>query len=267
MNPYLEAIILGIIEGVTEFLPVSSTGHLLIAQRWLTPRPDVFNVAIQGGAVLAVLVVFREKVMEMVKNWREPETSSYIKQLFTAFFITCLVGLALKLADFSISDRDIRMVAWATLIGGFAIFGIEYWTHKKGTLLMKMTWIAVFAVTLGQIIAMVFPGTSRSGATIFAAMLAGIDRKQATEFSFLLGVPTLLAATAFELLSAVRKNELRQEMLGEMGVAFVTATLVAFLVVKWLLHFVQNHSFTIFGWYRILLGGVLLWLLKTQSAV
>jgi len=265
VHDLLTAVLLGIIEGVTEFLPVSSTGHLLIAEQWLPRQSDLFNTVIQCGAVLAVLAVFSARVKHMLASWREPATRDYLLKLLLAFGITGVGGLALKKAGFEL-PKTVAPVAWATLIGGGLILLIEAWLRHK-PLREEMTWSIAIAVGVAQLVAATFPGTSRSGITILTAIALGINRSAAAEFSFLLGVPTLLAAGSLQILSAWKHSELHAENWGTVAVATFVATVSAFGVVKWLMRFVQTHTFIGFGWYRIGLGIALLVSQPVQTSI
>lgn len=257
MSELFAVIILGIIEGVTEFLPVSSTGHLLIVENlgWVPRQSDAFNTVIQCGAVFAVLAVFATRVKQMVSNWRDPETADYIKKLAVAFFITGAGGLILKKAGLRLPE-EAAPVAWATLIGGVLILVIEHLVKGKN-LKDRISWKIAIGAGIAQLLAGSFPGTSRSGATILLAVAMGASRPGATEFSFLLGIPTLFAAGGLELWSA-RHQFSDIHSLVYLFVGATISTITAFLVVKWLLKYVQTHTFVPFGWYRILLGILIL---------
>jgi len=256
---YLAAILLGLIEGVTEFLPVSSTGHLLIAEQWLPRQSDLFNIVIQCGAMLAVLAIFWRRVLDLLSNWRAPVTRDYLVKLATAFLLTAVGGFALKMGGFKLPE-SIGPVAWATLIGGVAILCIE-WRLRGRPVHDRITWLVVAAVVAAQIIAAACPGTSRSGATILFAMAVGLARTEATEFSFLVGLPTMFAAGGYELFRELKRGGAGGEQWDLLILGTVTAAITAFIVVKWLLRFVQSHTFVAFGWYRIVLGTFLLLLL------
>lgn len=263
MPLWLEVILLGIIEGITEFLPISSTGHLLLARQWLDSMPkeifDVFVVVIQCGAVLAVIFNFKERVQQLAFRRREPEAKDYLLKLAAAFFVTGLGGLALKKMDWELPE-EAAPVAWALLIGGVLFIAIERAMRgKQGSL--AITWQIALAIGAAQLLAAVFPGASRSGTTILAALLLGLDRRVAIEFTFLLGVPTLLAAGGLEIFSALRKGGLGGVDWPMLVLGTVVSAVTAFLAVRWLLRFVQTHTFEAFGWYRIGLGVLVLWLL------
>jgi len=259
MPEWIAIVLLGIIEGVTEFLPISSTGHLLIAERfhWLPKQSELFNVVIQCGAVLAVLAVFCRRAKDLALGWRQPANRDYLLKLFTAFFITGFVGLILKKLGMTLEKEAVEPVLWATLIGGVVILVIERMLKGKSGA-SEITWRIAIMVAVGQLLAMIFPGTSRSGATILIAMAMGLSRPAATEFSFLVGIPTLLAAGGYEIFSAIRHHETNQENWSMVLLGSVVAMITAFIVVKWLLRFVQTHTFNGFGWYRIALGIALL---------
>lgn len=258
MPDWLAVILLGIIEGVTEFLPISSTGHLLIPQNlgWLPKQSDLFDVVIQSGAVLAVLAVFMQKVKHLACTLKVRETQVYLAKLAVAFLLTAAGGLVIKKLDIELPD-EIPPVAWATLIGGFVIFALEY-LHRGKKGVVEIPWAVVVAVAAAQLLAAVFPGTSRSGASILMALALGVARPAATEFSFLLGIPTLLAAGGFKILSALKDGEAAHEDWGMVVLGTLVSALAAFVVVKWLIRFVQSHTFNGFGVYRVLLGGGLL---------
>ena len=267
MPEWLEIIILGIIEGVTEFLPVSSTGHLQLTQRWLQhPQTELFDIVVQCGAVLAVLAVFQKRVVGFGKEWRSPTTHEFLGKLLLAFFITVIGVLAAEKLGVKVSKEAISQnayttrVALATLIGGVLFLIVERWL-KGRPVSNEITWTVAAAVGIAQTIAAVYSGSSRSGTTILFALALGVARPAATEFSFLLGVPTLLAAGGYKLLKAWKHHELGGENWPLLILATVVAAVMAFIAVKWLLRFVQSHTFVAFGWYRIILGSVILLLL------
>jgi len=257
MSAWLVVVILGLIEGLTEFIPVSSTGHLLIAEHWLPRQSDLFNVVVQSGAVLAVLPLFRER-LQMLARWRDPKSQALIARIAVAFLITAIGGLALDRLGFKLPEET-APVAWALIVGGVAFLGIEWWLRGRA-LRDEITWATALVVGVAQLIAAVFPGTSRSGSTIIFALVLGTNRIVATEFSFLVGIPTLLAAAALKILKHFAGHDAHP--VAENWVLLIVATLVAavvsFVAVKWLLRYVQSHTFVGFGWYRIALGIVLL---------
>jgi undecaprenyl-diphosphatase len=258
MPNWLEAVLLGLIEGLTEFIPVSSTGHLLIAERWLGHRPDWFTVFIQVGAALALLPLFWTKLMGLLKNFSNGGSRAYLAKLIVAFLITAAGGLALDKMRFKLPET-VGPVAWATLIGGFVIFAIERW-KKHSVSSPHLTWGIAIACGMAQLVAAIFPGTSRSGVTIMIAIALGLARSEAAEFSFILGMITLTAAGGYKFLGAWRHGEVVGASMTDTALAFIAAAVSAFLVVRWLLHYVKGHSLNGFAIYRIVLGvGLLLW--------
>lgn len=262
MSEWLVAIILGIIEGITEFLPISSTGHLLLAEHWLPPQTDLFNVVIQSGAVLAVIPLFLPRFHQFIFRWRDPDTRDYLLKIVCAFFITGVGGVILEKKNFKLPD-EVKPVAIALLVGGILFLVVERWLRGR-TLNSEITWAVAIAVGLGQLVAAIFPGASRSGTTILFALLLGLNRPGATEFSFLVGIPTMLAAGGLKIFKSLHHSSATapQENWSMILVAGVVAAVVSFIVVKWLLRFVQTHTFTGFGWYRIALGIAILVLLR-----
>lgn len=257
MENILQVILLGIIEGITEFLPISSTGHLLIAEHWLGRRSDLFNVAIQAGAILAVVVIYWRRLWDLTLHFARPGNRDYVYKLAGSFLITVVGGFSAKKLGLELPET-IAPVALALILGGAAIFAIEAYAARQ-PVSEQLTWRVAFWVGIGQIIAAVFPGTSRSAATIFAAMLAGMtSRSAATEFAFIVGIPTMFAATAYEALDLYKSGQIAQENWAELAVGFVVSAIVAFIAVKWLLRYVQTHRFTPFAWYRIIFGALLL---------
>jgi undecaprenyl-diphosphatase len=260
MPEWIEVILLGIIEGITEFLPISSTGHLLVAQHWMARRQsDLFLVVIQSGAVVAVMLVFQARLKQLFFQWREPEARDYLAKLGVAFLITCVGGLLLKVFKFQLPETPVP-VGVALLVGGLLFLVIETWLRGR-TLSDQLAWRVVIAMGLAQLLAAIFPGTSRSGATILIALVLGLDRRVAIEFSFLLGVPTLLAAGALQLASHFHSPTPEPVNWGLVLLGTVVSAITAFVAVKWLLRYVQSHTFELFGWYRIAAGLFILALL------
>jgi undecaprenyl-diphosphatase len=256
MPDWIAVILLGVIEGTTEFLPVSSTAHLLIAEHALRIREsDLFNVVIQSGAVLAVLPLFPERLKQFTFRWREKATHDYALKILFAFALTGAGGFALDKGGFKLPEK-LLPVAVAMLLGGIAFLVIERWL-KGRELKNEVTWAVAFAVGLGQLVAAIFPGTSRSGACILLALALGLTRPAATEFAFLVGIPTMLAAGGLKIFKALHHGA-PQEQWGIVLLGFVVSAIVSFIAVKWLLRYVQTHTFNVFGWYRIAAAGLLL---------
>ena len=260
MTDLLAALLLGILEGLTEFLPISSTGHLLIAQHWLGQRSDFFNIVIQAGAILATTLVFRRRIWELATGWRDAATRDYALKLAAAFLVTALVGLPVRLAGWELPET-VTPVAWALILGGVWMLAAEHFAEKRGDM-AAITWKVAVLVGLAQVVAGVFPGTSRSAAAIFMAMMAGTGKRSAaTEFVFLVGIPTMFAASGYALLEHFLESGTGGEAWGEMGLAFAAATVTGFVAVRWLLGYIKQHRYTPFAVYRIVLGvALLLWL-------
>jgi undecaprenyl-diphosphatase len=260
VNDLLQVIFLGLIEGITEFLPISSTGHLLIAEHWLGQRSDVFNVVIQAGAILAVTLIYWQRLWTLATGLNQPENRDYALKLGAAFLITAVLGLIVTKLGFKL-PTELSPVAWALLIGGVWMLGAEWFAAQRPDH-ESITWKVAVVVGLAQIVAAIFPGTSRSAATIFSAMLiGGSSRVAATEFAFLVGIPTMYAASAHELLKTMKAPAVAgagAENWGDLAIGFVVSAIVAFVAVKWLLRYIQTHRFTAFAWYRIALGAALL---------
>lgn len=266
MPDWFAAIVLGIVEGITEFLPVSSTGHLIITERvlvelgwlgptqWLAyqnPAKELFNIVIQCGAVSAVLLLFPHRMYKFFYEWRRRETQDYLLKLFTAFFITGAVGYELDKRGFHLPEKP-APIAVALLAGGVAFLAVEYYLRgkKQGT---EITWTISIAVAFGQLLAGTCPGTSRSGATIIFCLLLGLTRPAATEFSFLVGIPTMLAAGGWKIFETLRHpaSGTPPEDWQVVMLATLVSAVVSFVAVKWLLTYVQTHTFEAFGYYRI----------------
>lgn len=256
---WFNALIIGIVEGITEFLPISSTGHLLILEHALDVRKsDLFNVVIQCGAVVAVLPLFPDRLRQVFYGWREPEARDFIIKLGAAFVITGVGGVILEKLHFKLPEETLP-VAMALMIGGVLFLAMEWWVEDKEPT-SGVTWPVVVAVGVGQLIAAVFPGSSRSGTTILLMLALGMSRPAATEFSFLVGIPTMLAAGGLKIFKALHHPPPGAEPENWLLLLWcaVVSAVVSFIAVKWLLRYIQTHTFTAFGWYRILAGAFLL---------
>ncbi|MFC0388179.1 undecaprenyl-diphosphate phosphatase [Muricoccus vinaceus] len=256
------ALLLGAVEGLTEFLPVSSTGHLILlgeAVGFRGPSGKAFEISIQVGAILAVVWLYRAMLADIaVRMWRPGPERRYAANLLLAFLPAAAIGGTLH-GPITRLLFGPWVVAVALILGGAAIIAIERarpepWIHTVAA----MGPGAALLVGFGQVLAMA-PGTSRSAATIIIALLVGMERRTAAEFSFLLAIPTMLAATAYSLWKA--STELDASGIGLIGAGFTAAFVVALLVVRWVLAVVGQIGFTPFGWYRIALGVVVLALL------
>ncbi len=264
MTDVFAALLLGVIEGLTEFLPVSSTGHLLIAQHWLGARSDLFNIVIQAGAIVAVSLVFRERIWSLLTGWHDHAQRDYAFKLAAAFAVTALIGLPVRLLGWELPET-VTPIAWALVIGGLWILFAERLAERRPER-GEVTWTVAILVGLAQVVAGVFPGVSRSAAAIFVAMLAGLNRRPAAaEFAFLVGIPTMFAASGYAFLEYLFDQPGQAENWGELALAFVAAMVTGFVAVRWLLGYVKQHRFTGFAIYRIGLGLALLLGLPTGA--
>jgi undecaprenyl-diphosphatase len=262
LGAILSALLMGIVEGLTEFLPISSTGHLILLGELLGfqgPPGKTFEISIQLGAILAVVVVFRQTLLDLaLKAWRPGRERYYAINLALAFLPAAVIGATLH-GPITAALFNPWVVSVALILGGIVIIAIER-RRAEPTIrsVPEMGPLAALLIGFGQALAMI-PGTSRSGATIITALLVGVERRTAAEFSFVLAIPTMAAATAYSLYKA--RAELDLSAFGQIGVGFLAAFVVALVVVRWVLAVIGRIGFTPFGWYRIALGGVmLLWL-------
>jgi len=257
----IAAVVQGVVEGITEFLPVSSTGHLIISGHFLgfeDERAKIFDIFIQLGAILAIVWIYRRRFTEVLHTAaREPASRLFVLNLLLGFLPAAVLGLLLHRWIKAHLFTPVT-VAWALLVGGVVILVMERW-HPAARVadsrdLPPRTALAIgFAQTLA-----LFPGVSRSAATILGGYALGLSRTAATEFSFFLAVPTLAAAAGYDLLKGLPSLSFADAPLFAVG--FVVAFVSAFIVVKAFLRYVAHHSFTAFAWYRILVGAALLWM-------
>ena len=258
-NALLSALLMGIVEGITEFLPISSTGHLILLGELIGfrgPPGKVFEISIQLGAVLAVIVLFRQTLIDLaLKAWRPGPQRFYAQNIVLAFLPAAIIGATLH-GPITRALFNPYVVCTALILGGVAIIAIERWRpHATIRTVPEIGPLGAVLIGFGQALAMI-PGTSRSGATIISALLLGVERRTAAEFSFVLAIPTMLAATVYSLWKA--RADLDVSGLSQIGVGFVTAFVVALVVVRWLMAVIGRIGFTPFGWYRIALGTVML---------
>ncbi|MDL2284989.1 undecaprenyl-diphosphate phosphatase [Oxalobacter sp. OttesenSCG-928-P03] len=255
----LKAFIMGLVEGFTEFLPISSTGHLILAGSLLNftgEKVKVFEIAIQSGAMLSVCWVYRERLMHVLRGFStDPKARRFVVNLVIAFVPAALLGVFFSSMIKAVLFSPVP-VATAFIAGGLVIMWVERRNRNNPGLARidsvdDMTAMDALKVGFAQAFALI-PGTSRSGATIMGAMLFGMSRKAATEFSFFLAMPTLFGASAYSvwkewhLFSA---SDIPVFTIGSVG-AFISA----FLCVRWLLRYISTHDFTAFAWYRIVFG-------------
>jgi undecaprenyl-diphosphatase len=258
----IKAIIMGLVEGFTEFLPISSTGHLILAGSLLNfvgETAKVFEIAIQAGAILAVMWEFRARIAAVLTGLGEKKQQKFVINLIVAFLPAAILGLAFSKAIKAHLFKPVP-VALAFIIGGLIILWVEKRQKAGGDVARinsvdDMTVMDAFKVGCAQTLALI-PGTSRSGATIIGGMLLGLSRKTATEFSFFLAIPTLLAATVYSVYK--ERALLSVADLPLFGIGGLAAFVSAFICVRWLLRYISSHDFTIFAWYRIVFGLVII---------
>ena len=257
---FAKALILGIIEGLTEFLPISSTGHLIVFGDLLNFHSNgkVFEIAIQLGAVLAVVFEYRRRFAHVLTHvGREPETNRFVLNLAIAFIPAAVVGLLFSKQIKAFLFNPLS-VATALVVGGLLILWIEKHQSTRTPKVMRVEDMRpkdALVVGLAQILALI-PGTSRSGSTIMGGMLWGLERKAATEFSFFLAVPVMIAATFYDVIKHYKDFSLQDAMLIVVG--FVAAFAAGLVAVKALLKFIATKNYVPFAWYRIVFGGVIL---------
>jgi undecaprenyl-diphosphatase len=257
-----DATLLGIVEGLTEFLPVSSTGHLIIVSDLLGDNDEkgkIFDIVIQLGAILAVCWEFRVRILKAFGGLAsDPVQQRFAVNLFVAFLPAAIVGLAFQkvIKTYLFNPTS---VACALIVGALVIFAVERWYSKKGAArvlsVYDMSWRDALVVGIAQCFSLI-PGTSRSGATIMGGMLGGLSRNVATEFSFFLAIPIMFAATGYELVK--NRALLTGSDFGNIAVGFVVSFVFALIAVKALIRYVAHHDFNAFAWYRIALGVVVL---------
>ncbi len=266
MDPILllKATLLGVVEGLTEFLPISSTGHLILAESLLDftgQKAEAFAIIIQAGAILAVCWEYRVKIGDVLSGLgSDPKARRFVLNLFIAFLPAAVIGLVFIKKIQAVLFKPVP-VALAFIVGAFVILWVERRIRvgtarpPRITSIDDMTWLDALKVGFAQAFG-VIPGTSRSGATIIGGMLFGLSRKAATEFSFFLAIPTLFAATGYSLWK--ERHNLVADDVPLLGVGLVVSFIAAFLCVRWLLRYISTHDFTAFAWYRIAFGIVVL---------
>jgi undecaprenyl-diphosphatase len=286
LNDYLLSVLLGIVEGLTEFLPVSSTAHLRISEALLhislnDPYWKMYTIVIQLGAILALLLLFMKRIVDFIRSfpegengdrtrWDHPLTLTLVAFVCTsipALLLTKIIGKHLE---------SIRVMALSLLIGGVVMWAVDLWssqTYPSTKEVDEMSlWQAIW-IGICQVTSAVFPGTSRSMSTIAAGQIAGMTRSAALEFSFLISIPTMIAATGYDLLRTLHPKHVTDATEGAgaiaplvmhlhgwivLAIGFVVSFIVALGVVEWFLQWVRKHGFTVFAIYRILLGAALL---------
>jgi undecaprenyl-diphosphatase len=282
LNDYIISVLLGIVEGLTEFLPVSSTAHLRISEALLhidlgDPYWKMYTIVIQLGAILALLLVFAGRIIEFIRTfpedeehdrtvWNHPLTLTLVAFICTAvpaFLLTKTIGKHLE---------SLKVMAWALLIGGIVMWVVDEWSTRSEPVTKHVEQMTLFqAVWIGlcQVLSAVFPGTSRSMSTIAAGQIVRMDRPSALEFSFLVSIPTMIAATGYDLLKTVHPRHVEGAeaiaplvMTGHgwivLAIGFIVSFFVALGVVEWFLQWVRKHGFVPFAVYRIIVGILLL---------
>ena len=262
----LIAIILGIVEGVTEFLPVSSTGHLILATELLgfdAEKWAAFNVIIQLGAILAIVVLYWRTFWAVIEGLlrKDPRSWRFVRNVLIAFLPAAVLGFVL-IKHIEALLGNAKVVAIALIVGGVAILLIERMAKRENTVgVAEMPAKTALGIGIAQCLAMI-PGVSRSGATIMGALSMGVERRTAAEFSFFLAVPTMLGSTTLEVVK--HRHEIMSGAgvgFGLIAVGFVVSFLVALVVVRAFVHYISRHGFAPFAWYRIVAGAAALaWL-------
>ena len=257
------SLLLGVVEGLTEFLPISSTGHLILTERLIGfegDRAETFAIFIQLGAILAVVWEHRVRVVELTRELpRSMLARVQVTKLHVAFVPSAILGLLIydKLVEHLMFPRSVAM---ALIVGGVLILIVERIPLRVRTHdLRSISWGQALAIGLAQCLAL-WPGFSRSAATILGGLTVGLDRRTAAKFSFFLAIPTMFAAASYDLFRNWR--HLEPSDLLWLSLSFAVAFAVALVTIRWLLSYVSSHSFAIFAWYRIALGGLVLYLLR-----
>lgn len=259
----VKIIIMGVVEGLTEFLPISSTGHLILAGSLLNftgEKVKVFEIVIQAGAMLAVCWEYRERIAHVARNfYRDNAARRFVINLIVAFLPAVVLGLLFGKIIKAHLFKPVP-VAMAFIVGAIIILIVERRQRlqpegPRVDSVDDMTVLDAFKVGCAQSFALI-PGTSRSGASIIGAMIFGLSRKAATEFSFFLAIPTLFGATIYSLYK--ERNLLSLDDLPMFGLGALAAFVSAFLCVRWLLRYISTHDFTLFAWYRIVFGVIVL---------
>jgi undecaprenyl-diphosphatase len=263
----LSALALGILEGLTEFIPVSSTGHILLAGHFLgfQSAGKTFEVVIQLGAILAILAVYAGRLIAVFAAApHDPLARRFILSVLVAFLPAAIVGVLAHDVIKDVLFETPRLIAWMLVLGGIVLLFVDRLApeprHEDA---MRFPLGMALAIGVLQCLAMI-PGVSRSGATIVGSRLMGASRRAAAEFSFFLSMPTMAGAFAYDLWK--NRAILDASALGEIVIGFVAAFVVAVLVVRWVLGFVSRHGFAIFGWWRIVVGALALVALQVQGS-
>ncbi len=256
MADWLTAVLLGLIEGLTEFIPVSSTGHLLLAKTAMgltDPSWDTFIVLIQLGAILAVVALYFRRLWDVVLRIpSDPDARRFVLSVLIAFAPAVVLGLALHDFIKEVLFESPRLICWSLIIGGVALIALDRWNPApKFHDAMRLPLVRALGVGIFQVLAMI-PGVSRSGATIAGGVLLGADKRTAAEFSFFLAIPTMAGAFALDLWE--NRDALSADQAGLIGIGFVVSFISGWVVVKTMLDFVAKRGLAPFGWWRIVVG-------------
>ncbi len=254
-----QALIMGLVEGITEFLPISSTGHLILTAAWLDfwteDKRAVFEVAIQLGAILSVCYEYRLRLWGVASQLNQPRSQRFVVNVMVAFLPAAILGF-LFLKAIKAHFFNPTSVAIALIVGGLVILWAERRQHTvRVHSVDDMDWSDALKIGLAQCLALI-PGTSRSGATIIGGLLFGMSRTVAAEFSFFLAIPTMFAATLYD--SYKHRDLFAWADMPVIAVGFVVSFVVALLVIRALMRFITRHDFTVFAWYRIAFGAAIL---------
>jgi len=259
MSDTLIALLLGLLEGLTEFIPVSSTGHILLAGHFLgfESAGKTFEVVIQLGAILAILGVYFTRLLKMVRGLpNDPAQRHFAASVLIAFFPAIVVGVLAHDFIKEVLFESPRLIAVMLIVGGVVLLAVDRLPLRPRHANAEAFPLPMaLAIGIFQCLAMI-PGVSRSGATIVGALAFGADKRSAAEFSFFLSMPTMAAAFTYDLWK--NRDVLDSSALGEIAIGFAAAFVAAILVVRWLLGYVSRHGYALFGWWRIIVGTVVL---------
>ena len=267
MLEFLKAILFGIIEGITEWLPISSTGHMILLNEFVKLEVseafwEMFLVVIQLGAILAVVLLFWKKIFPIIKRKEKYSLDQNIMRMWYKVVVACIPAAIIGIFFDDILEKylyNYLTVSIALIVFGIAFLIIEEKNKNKKMVINtieEITWKTAVIIGIFQLIAAIFPGTSRSGATILGALLIGVSRTVAAEFTFFLAIPVMLGASLLKIIKF--GFEFSGQELGLLLTGMIVAFLVSVFVIKFLMDYIKKHDFKIFGWYRIILGALVL---------
>lgn len=259
MSDLLNAALLGLVEGLTEFIPVSSTGHLLLLSHFLgiSEASKTMEIVIQLGPILAIAVLYRVKLTYVIGHFgRDPAATRFVVSVLIAFIPAMIAGFLLHDYIKAVLFESPRLISWSLIIGGVVLLLVDRLAPVPVVQSAdNMPFRKALGIGLAQCLSLI-PGVSRSGATIVGALMLGVNKRAAAEFSFFLSLPTMLGAVSLDLIKS--RHELDFSSLAPIAVAFVVATVSGAFVVRWLLDYVSTKGFAPFGWWRIIVGGAAL---------